>query len=254
MAAEDQSVNPPTPETAALPTEAQQHVVAPTLRPSRGKNFLLFPKLAYELQDMIFKFAAEDLDPNIVKIYLKDPSAFFPEVCLSYKVPSLLEVNRRAREVTKKIYPLAFSDNLCGKPVYFNVRKDVLYFDKDQAHRQSQTPLYMFNLPVAMVDSYSPRSDVVLVQKQVRFIILHQGDTGSDLEATLALAGGFHNLKALIIVKESGTNSRLVENDARVCWNNVMYRFSRCCALDDRRVPWESRMHNLLFICMERLR
>jgi hypothetical protein len=94
MAAEDQSVNPPTPETAALPTETQQNVVAPTLRPRRGKNFLLFPKLAYELQDMIFKSAAEDLDPNIVKIYLKNPSALFLVLRLSYKTLSLLSVNR----------------------------------------------------------------------------------------------------------------------------------------------------------------
>jgi hypothetical protein len=94
----------------------------------------------------------------------------------------------------------------------------------------------MFNLLVAMADSYSPRSDVVLVQKQARFIILHQGDTGSDLGATLALTGGFQNLKALIIVKESGADSSLFENDARVSWNDVMYRFRRWCATVEGRV------------------
>jgi hypothetical protein len=185
---------------------------------------------------MIFKSAAEDLDPNIVKIYLKNPSAFFPKVYLSYKAPSLLRVNHQAREATRKVYPLAFSDNLSGKPGYFNVRKDVLYFDKDKTHRQRRTRFYMFNLLVAMADSYSPRSDVVLVQKQARFIILHQGDTGSDLGATLALTGGFQNLKALIIVKESGADSSLFENDARVSWNDVMYRFRRWCATVEGRV------------------
>lgn len=103
MAAENQSADPPTPETAALPSETQQHVVAPTLRPRRGKNFLLFPKLAYELQEMIFKFVAEDLDPNIVKIYLSnpedDPTNTQPEIRASYKVPALLKVNHQAREV-----------------------------------------------------------------------------------------------------------------------------------------------------------
>jgi predicted RNase H-related nuclease YkuK (DUF458 family) len=110
----------------------------------------------------------------------------------------------------------------------------------------------MFNLLVAMADSYSPRSDVVLVQKQARFIILHQGDTGSDLGATLALTGGFQNLKALIIVKESGADSSLFENDARVSWNDVMYRFRRWCATVEGRVWWGSRMHDLRFICMDK--
>jgi len=108
---------------------------SPTLRSRRGKSksFLLFSKLAYELREVIFTFAAEVIDPNIVKIYLNDPeddpNNSQPEIRASYKIPALLKVNRQARFVAKKIYPLVFSLNLRGKQVFFNVSKDILYFE-----------------------------------------------------------------------------------------------------------------------------
>jgi hypothetical protein len=71
---------------------------------------------------MIFNFAAEDIDPNIVKIYLNepedDPNNSQPEIRASYKVPALLKVNRQARYVAKRIYPLVFSHTLCDKQIF----------------------------------------------------------------------------------------------------------------------------------------
>jgi hypothetical protein len=241
MAAEDQSVNPPTLETAALPTKTPQHAVAPTPRPRRGRNFLLFPKLAYELQELIFKFAAEDLDPNIVKIYLSNPednpTNTQPEIRASYKVPALLKVNRQARDVAKKIYPLVFSHTLRGKQIFFNVSKDILYFEGNPNWERSwQNTLWLFSRPLTWKDTYSSYSDAdtdtdtdaALIQKQVRFMILHPAGGLSSYEARDALEGGFHNLEGVIIVKDKLRLRRLDPQQARFSSHfiaNAMARF-----------------------------
>jgi 2EXR family len=232
--ATEESVNPPTSEITALPTETQQRVVVLTLRPRRGKNFLLFPKLAFEIRDMIFKFTAEDLDSNIVKIYLSnpedDPSNSQPEIRASYKVPALLKVNRQARDVTKKTYPLVFSRPLRGKRIFFNVSKDILYFEGNPNWELSwQNTLYLFSRPLTWEDTHSSYSDAdtgadtpantdtdaALIHKQVRFMILHPAGRLSSYEARDALEGEFHNLEGAIIVKDKLRLNRLGTQQAR---------------------------------------
>jgi hypothetical protein len=106
-------------------------------------KFTLFPKLALELRRKIWTMAAEQPEARSIKISTRSVLVPLSDGesgegwCMEikggpWKVPSLLHTSREAREtVTKvnKVYILSFENELHGKPIYFNLAKDILDFE-----------------------------------------------------------------------------------------------------------------------------
>jgi hypothetical protein len=112
-------------------------------------KFTLFPKLAIELRQMIWCYAADLIEPQTIKIKVqgihkyrrrgryhirrsienKVRCTIQPD---SYNVPGLLQVSPEALQaittITKK-YHLSFKKELGGKPIYVNFTRDTLYFE-----------------------------------------------------------------------------------------------------------------------------
>ncbi|KAG4434830.1 hypothetical protein IFR05_009701 [Cadophora sp. M221] len=114
-------------------------VVSPTtvdaLVIDEEKKFALFPKLPLELRTMIWKQALPG--PRVIAITNSTvhPQTFAetlkpqPDRPKSNAVlPTLLHVNSESREITLKIYKLAFEHQLL-KPIYIDSCHDTLFFD-----------------------------------------------------------------------------------------------------------------------------
>jgi hypothetical protein len=105
-------------------------------RPKKLKEFTCFPKLAQELQDMVWKLALPDA--NVVQIYAVRISYAVQILKASYQVPALLHVCRESRLVARKRYQTIFDAEFGDKHVYFNPARDVLFI------RDSVTMLYLW--------------------------------------------------------------------------------------------------------------
>lgn len=101
-------------------------------------KFIEFRKLPKELRDMIWGFALPG--SKIVKIACNPLPGVdltnFEQITASYPIPALLHTNKEARDVAFKAYDQAFSENLGGKPVFFDWTRDGLAFGSATAAKE----------------------------------------------------------------------------------------------------------------------
>lgn len=100
----------------------------------RGE-FELFPRLPFELREMIWEDAVDKYNSTVVSVAVQQVikhNCLWPrkieEPFISYCIPTLLQVNQQARQVTLKTYTPLFGPALGNKPFYMDVTKDVLFF------------------------------------------------------------------------------------------------------------------------------
>lgn len=109
----------------------------PTPKPKSLTSFHIFSDFPPEIQLMIFEEVEQEPRSVIVTTYVtltiiqnkrgtkRATRHLAKGVCT---IPSLLHVNRLARECAFKTYTLSFGRQLSGRPVYFDFGKDTLHF------------------------------------------------------------------------------------------------------------------------------
>lgn len=85
-------------------------------------SFTLFPELALEIRQMIWKCT---LKPRIVELSYKEEHGFYSRV----KAPVALQVCSESRKAVEYLYPLRFGSILDNPAIAFNFSLDTLYFD-----------------------------------------------------------------------------------------------------------------------------
>lgn len=103
-------------------------------------EFPYFPKLAPELQTMIWKFAVASCGSRAVRVSLKSRwrkerkrllgSGRSRQVRATATIPGLLHATRESRQIALKRWCLAFAHHLEQRPVFFDWKTDILYFDR----------------------------------------------------------------------------------------------------------------------------
>ena len=111
------------------------------LEPDLTPGFSLFPDLPLELRQIIWHLALPG--PRAVNIASvgdqegtqrdgRTTRKWMYGVSTSYAIPSLLQCNQESREIAKKVYAEAFTEQV-GHPVYFNFEQDLLFFNDPYA-------------------------------------------------------------------------------------------------------------------------
>lgn len=149
-------------------------------------QFHQFPKLAPELQTMIFKEALPDgriVSLRTAEIYVDTPDKWTREwfsdeplldgkyksvkIVVGTTLPALLHVNVMAREVALKEYQPEFHHCL-PHPVYFNFDRDILYIQSDRANKLFQGITQMMRrFPIPL----SRGLDIAKMEEKLKFLM-----------------------------------------------------------------------------------
>ncbi|KAK2627588.1 hypothetical protein QTJ16_003554 [Diplocarpon rosae] len=182
-----------------------------TIRTKRA--FVLFPKLPFEIRELVFEFAK--LGPQIVTIasvlFEADQASKRELIAQAfYNVPPLLHVNAQSRKQAKKDYELAFSRNLAGNPIYFNFKTDALLFDGEDALKGF--------LGIEKDASFQVRDISRRARGKLLVLALHEFDRDSESLDWLKSCGG---PKHLVFVRRSGcinnTDSKNIIRVEKLC-------------------------------------